>query len=112
QRGQIVAAMHRVEGAGDDGQGRTQLMRGVGGELSLHGKAALEAVERAIDGADERLDLAWKILVRQANRHHLRADRRGAARDLLDRLEAAADPEISNPERGGPEKPDNPGRVR
>jgi hypothetical protein len=55
-------------------QRRSQLMRRIGGELSLHAKAVLEPVERLVDGRDQRKNLAWNLPGRQPDIGSRRAD--------------------------------------
>src|SRR3954451_17368985 len=74
QRLPCGAVAERLDARAQYRERRTQLVRGVGGELPLHPKAVLEAVERLVDGGDERHDLARNLLRRQAEVPARRAD--------------------------------------
>ena len=52
ERRQLLAVLHGVKRAGDDGQRRTQLMGRVRGKFPLHCKSLRESIERAVDGGN------------------------------------------------------------
>src|SRR5262249_27408545 len=97
---ELAVALHGVECPGDDGERRTQLVRRVGGELSLHLEPVLYSVERLVDGIDERPDFGGQVLVSETDRHRVWSDLRCSARDVADRLQPAADNEDADAERG------------
>jgi hypothetical protein len=103
--------MHAFEGAGYDGKRRTQLVRGIGGELALHGEALLEPVERTIHRRDQRLDLARQAGLRQTDRGRARSDRACDLRQRADRLERLADRHDRDAERQQHEEGNHPGDV-
>ena len=49
----------------EDGERRAQLVGGIGGELALAAEALIQAIEGAVDGGDQRLQLARQSLLRQ-----------------------------------------------
>ena len=51
------AGLERIDARAHDGERRPQLMRHVGGEVALGAEARFEAVERLVDGMDQRQDL-------------------------------------------------------
>jgi hypothetical protein len=70
----LTVALERVEARGDNGQRRSQFVRGIGGEPALNHKALLQPVERVIDGDDEWERLGWHIGLGQAQRDRSRPD--------------------------------------
>src|SRR5262252_6425936 len=56
-----------IECRGDDRKGRAQFVGRIGRELPLEIKPLLEAVQRVINGGDERRDFARQIILGQAD---------------------------------------------
>ncbi|MET3241520.1 hypothetical protein ABIF36_007008 [Bradyrhizobium japonicum] len=116
QRLPCLAVAERLDPRAQDRKRRAQLMRGIRGELALHAKAVLEAIERLVHGGDERHDLARDLLRRQADVGARRADIAGLLRGLPQRRDRTAEDddvgrEQDQQDRDG-DPPDPPEEVR
>ena len=95
--GELGALQSQVE----DCERRAQLVRGIRCEPPLRGVGAREAIEGAVDGLDQGLDLPGQSTGRDAHVRPLRPDPRGLLRGALDRPQA---PSADQPDEDEPEQ--------
>ena len=86
-------------------------MGGIGGERTLLRESVVEPVERQVDRAHQRQDLARNIALRQAAPRSIRTDRRRFARHGRQRGNRAADRDDADQQEGRQEWSRNPGPV-
>ena len=104
--------LQRIDPGAHDGERRAQLVRHVGGEVALRAEARLEAVERLVDGMDQRHDLGRHRLLGQAHVGARRPDRRRRGRGLAHRIERAAEDQDVDQQQHQQDREGDPGDAR
>ena len=102
----------RLDFRAQDGQRRAQLMRRVGHEFLLHREAMLQPVQRLVDRAHQRQDVARHARLRQPDIGARRPDLLRQGGRFLQRMQRLAEDQQVDAQQRQQDRHDHPGHVR